>query len=273
MYLTLADKKASIVTYGRPLDPGQPSLLLIHGAGMNASVWTTQGRYFAYHGWSTVAPDLPGHGTSDGPALNSIDAMADWILQLVSKLGFSGIALAGHSMGSLVALAAAAKLGPACQSLILLGSTASMPVHPALLDAAANNRKNAGAMIANWGLPGAIEASCQPVPSSSLHWSVRRLLETGRDGALATSLAACNNYRHASEAAAKVVCRSLLLVGSRDRMAPVSGAHALADKLPHAEIRTIDAAEHMMLTEQPRATLRAMRDFLVAERVVAGALA
>src|SRR3546814_14320504 len=75
-------------TGGRPFDPALPALVFVHGAGMDHTVWTLQTRYFAYHGWSVLAVDLPGHGGSDGPALDSIEAMGEWVrVALAAEIG------------------------------------------------------------------------------------------------------------------------------------------------------------------------------------------
>ena len=56
-----------------------PAIYFIHGAGMDHTVWVMQARYFARHGFRVMALDLPGHGKTDGPALDNVDAMADWL--------------------------------------------------------------------------------------------------------------------------------------------------------------------------------------------------
>lgn len=48
-----------IATGGRDFDPGLPAVVLIHGAGFDHSVWALQTRWFAHHGYSVLAPDLP----------------------------------------------------------------------------------------------------------------------------------------------------------------------------------------------------------------------
>ena len=267
MKITLDGNAANIVSYSKPIVPEKPSILLIHGAGMNASVWTSQGRYFAFHGWNSIVPELPGHGHSEGEPLGSITDLASWCERLCEQLNLKNLVIAGHSMGSLIALELAARLKTNCQALMLLGSTELMPVHPKLIEAAANDRGQAGAMIANWGLPRSIERRSQPVPSSNLHWSVRRLLENGKQGVLEASLRACNSYTDAAQTAASVTCPTLLLVGQTDRMASVDGAKDLAGKLKHAELRTVGGAEHMMLTEKPRQTLSEMRQFLASANI------
>ena len=59
--------------------PAQPSVVFIHGAGMDHTVWLVFERYFARHGYNVLALDLPGHGRSGGDPLPSIEAMADWV--------------------------------------------------------------------------------------------------------------------------------------------------------------------------------------------------
>jgi len=54
-------------TADHELDPGKPTLVFVHGAGLDHSVFALQSRYFGYHGWNVLALDLPGHGRSAGP--------------------------------------------------------------------------------------------------------------------------------------------------------------------------------------------------------------
>ncbi len=58
----------------------------VHGCGLTHVSWVLQTRYFAFHGYNTIAVDLPGHGDSEGPPLESIEEMADWISDLLDTL-------------------------------------------------------------------------------------------------------------------------------------------------------------------------------------------
>ena len=103
MDITVDGKPAFAATGGQAFEEGRPAIVFIHGGGMDHSVWALQTRYFAYHGRNVLAVDLPGHGRTPGPALTTIAAMADWVMALLDALGIEDAALAGHSMGSLVA--------------------------------------------------------------------------------------------------------------------------------------------------------------------------
>ena len=82
MKITLASHDCYCYTGGRRPELGRPTAVFVHGAGHDHSVWTLQTRYFASHGWNVIAPDLPGHGASAGPALASIGELADLAIEL-----------------------------------------------------------------------------------------------------------------------------------------------------------------------------------------------
>jgi pimeloyl-ACP methyl ester carboxylesterase len=69
MEFSVDDKSVFAATGGRPFDPALPSIVFVHGAAMDHTVWALQTRYFAHHGRNVLAIDLPGHGRSAGPAL------------------------------------------------------------------------------------------------------------------------------------------------------------------------------------------------------------
>ena len=137
MELQLNGAETFLADYGKGCDPTRATILFVHGAGMDHSVWPLQARHFAYRGWNALALDLPGHGRSDGRLLTSIEAMADWLVRLIDGLNVAHAALVGHSMGALVALACAARAPDKIERIALLGAAPAMPVHPALLEAAA----------------------------------------------------------------------------------------------------------------------------------------
>ncbi|GIT03699.1 MAG: hypothetical protein CM1200mP28_09580 [Deltaproteobacteria bacterium] len=75
------DKKEVIfaTTGGKEFNPELPAIIFLHCAGADHSIWYLQTRYFAYHGYSILAVDFPGHGRSEGELIKSIEEMADWI--------------------------------------------------------------------------------------------------------------------------------------------------------------------------------------------------
>ena len=115
-------------TGSRPLDAAQPTVVFVHGAANDHSVWALQSRYFAHHGFNVLAVDLPGHGRSGGAALAAVEAIADWIARLLDAAGVAQAALVGHSLGSLATLACAARHPDRVTKIALLGPAAPMLV-------------------------------------------------------------------------------------------------------------------------------------------------
>ena len=73
MALTVADRRAYAATGGKAFDAVQPTIAFLHGGGMDHTVWALQTRWFAHHGRNVLALDLPGHGRSEGPALQAAE--------------------------------------------------------------------------------------------------------------------------------------------------------------------------------------------------------
>ncbi len=269
MKLTLAGRDTYVYTGGRAFDAARPTIVFIHGAGHDHSVWTLQSRYFATHGWNPVVPDLPGHGQSTGPQLTSIEAIADWVLALLDGLGVATATLAGHSMGSLVALQAASRAPERVRSLVLVGSVAPMPVAPPLLDATLAARDKAHRMINQWSYAPGSQLGASSIPGLNLTAINERLMQRAAPGVLHTDMSACNAYTGGFDAAARVTCPVLLLSAAQDRMTPPKAIAPLANAFTSARKVNkvvLSGAGHAMMAEAPGAVLDAIWQFADSNR-------
>ncbi|MFO1464980.1 MAG: alpha/beta hydrolase [Steroidobacteraceae bacterium] len=250
-------------TGGRPHAAGQPLAMLVHGAGMDHTVWALQSRWLAFHGWNVVALDLPGHGRSPGAPPESIDAIAQIVLGLIARIGAGAPAvLIGHSMGSLAALRAAALAPVAVSRLVLIGTAAAMPVHPDLLGAAKANDHAAIDMVNLWGYGFAAGLGGCRLPGVWMAGAGERILERAAPGVLHNDLAACNAYRDGLTDAAKVSAPTLLLCGERDQMTPLKSAKALGAAIKGSTLVALPRAGHMLMIERPYEVIDAIAAFL-----------
>ncbi len=128
MRLTVNGHSAYAYTGGKPFDNSLPCLVLVHGALHDHSGFTLLARWFAHHGHCVLAVNLPGHGHSSGPPPASVEAAAQWLWALLDAAGVQRAALAGHSLGSLIALQAAADQPERATHLLMIGTAVPMPV-------------------------------------------------------------------------------------------------------------------------------------------------
>jgi pimeloyl-ACP methyl ester carboxylesterase len=266
MELQIDGARTLIADYGKGFDPGRPTALFVHGAGMDHSVWPLQARHFAYRGWNALAVDLPRHGRSAGELRRSIPALADWLWGLIGALDTPSVHLIGHSMGALVSLDLAARRKRRIGGIALLGAAPRMPVHPALLEAARGTGPLAAELICDWGFGPAGHIGGHKAPGSWMLGHALRLLESSTGPRLHADLAACNAYQDGPAAAAKVRCPTLVIAGAADRMTPARQGAKLAEAIRGAQLVTLPDCGHMMMVEQPDATLDALAAFLVRTR-------
>lgn len=240
----------------------QPVAVFIHGAEQDHSCWVLQSRWFAHHGFSVLAPDLPGHGRSAGEPLASIEAMADWIVALLDALGVGQSVLIGHSMGSLVALEIAARFPTRVRGTALIGTSLPMPVSQALLDATRDDEPKAVAMINAFSYSASGQIGGNAVPGLWLLGINKRLMERQKKGVFHVDMTACNAYARSPESLVGIAAPLLVIAGSQDRMTSPKAAKALLDVMPGARLVGIEGSGHALMAERPDAVLDALRAFV-----------
>ena len=262
MELRIDGRRAFAATYGREPDPSRPTVLFVHGAAMDRTVWTFFGRYFTRHGHNAIAADLPGHGRSEGPPLASIPAMADWLAALLDAAGLDSAFLVGHSMGSLAVLDAAARHPERARGAVLVGTSAPMPVADALLDPARANEHLALDLVTLWGHSPRAHVGGFSVPGMWMTGGGLRLVERAAPGVLFADLSACNDYAEGVDRAREVHCPVLLVLGERDSMTPARAARDLEAALPAARRLVVRHGGHQLMSERPNQVLDALADFV-----------
>src|SRR3954464_9249976 len=260
MELAVDGRRAFAYTASHASDPQKPSLVFVHGAGLDHSLFGLQSRYFGYHGRNVLALDLPGHGRSEGPPLPTIRAMADWLFAVLDAQGIAAASIVGHSMGALVALEAANRRPQRVQRIACIGIAYPMKVSEAFLEAARKNEQTAFDMETIWGHAAQVPFGGNPNPGMWMYGDMLARLSRLAPGVLYSDLKACNDYASALESAAKVKCPVLMILGARDVMTPVRGTKELKEALK-AKTAVIDFSGHSLMVEAPDATLDALIEF------------
>src|SRR5680860_306741 len=232
------------------------TVVLVHGAGMEGSVWEYQADGLARAGFDPIAVDLPGHGGSGGEPSTTIKGYAGWLLAYLSMLG-EPVHLVGHSMGSLVVLETAAARRDVVRSVTLMGVSDQMPVNPDLLAGVERNDRSVFAAMTKW--------MYADNPIGSPAWSVADtvgVLERSRPGVAFADLTACDTYSGAAAVAATLPAPMLLLLGEQDVMTKPSAAGPIASAATNATTVIVKGAGHLMMVERPDIVTDALVEFL-----------
>jgi pimeloyl-ACP methyl ester carboxylesterase len=262
-------------TGGRTFDPALPTVVFLHGAQNDHSVWILQSRFLAHRGHGVLALDLPGHGRSGGTALPTVEAIADRVAEALAASGATRWLLVGHSMGSLVALEVARRSPDATRGVALIGTAFPMRVSDALLAATRERPEEAIMMIDTWAHRPSITATQlrpgAPGPGFSNFEQKRRLMQRiaarGGPDVMPTDFAACNAYAGGLEAAHALACPALFVLGRDDAMTPRRAAQPLIDACADATVVEVARCGHELMSEQPDAVRQALQRF--ATRVFA----
>ena len=246
---------------------GEP-LLLIHGVGMNATIWEPQIDLLKNR-YDVIAIDMLGHGESPLPPEDAgLANYADQAIALLDHLGLASASVVGHSMGALVALEIALRAPERVRRVISLNAVFRRP--PALAKAV---RERAAAMNSHDD-PSAVAATISrwfgdPVPA-------------GRAGAAATARAALESvdpqgyartyrlFARADEAHADSLSQlsmpALFMTGSEDRNSSPAMSAAMAHLAPQGQCIVLEGERHMMTIASPEKVTRHIAAFLESDR-------
>lgn len=260
MDLTVGGRRVFVHTGGILPDCSEGAVLLVHGAGNDHTIWRFLTRRLAAAGYPTLAVDLPAHGKSEGPALGSIEEMADWCLGVVDAAGGSEAAVVGHSMGSLIAMQIAATASTRVRGLALYAGTERMGVHPDLQAAADREDRLAADLIVGWTHTGRSRFGHHAAPGLWMAGANRRLIERNA-GSLGTDLLACSAWDGA-RVAEMIKAPALVVLSEHDRMVPARFGRRLADSIADSEVFVVADGSHASIYDHPELAVGPAVDWL-----------
>ena len=245
-----------VSTGGMEIDNKKSTILLMHGSGLTHIVWSLHEQFYASLGFNVLSVDLPGHGSSDGPALKSIQEISDWVKLLIEKIKISKIIIIGHSQGCLVGIDFASRYPDLISNLVLVAGSYKLPVNQDLIDLAEAGDEKAILLMMKWGYEGS-KAFIGGNPVKKIINSTREIREI-----LAVDLNACNNYKDGKESLEKINCPTLCIFGDLDKMVPLEVGNKMASMIKNSEKKIISNCGHMIIFEKALEMRKIVRDFL-----------
>jgi 3-oxoadipate enol-lactonase len=239
-----------------------PAVILVHGLGGSLYGWRAQVRALADAGFRAIAYDQRGAGLSEKPAgPYSVEGWTADLVALADELGLERAALAGHSMGCMVAERAAAALGDRCWALALCGGREIWPERAgeAFEQRAALARAGRMDEVAEAVAAGGLSEACRAERPELWGLMVAAVAandpEAYAESALATGRASMTGLE-------ELGCPVLAFAGSEDAVTPPEAAEEIVAAVPSGESAVIEGAAHWCMLEAPEAVNRVLIDFL-----------
>ncbi len=231
----------------------RPPVILIHGAGGTHLSWPPQIRRLG--GEKIYAPDLPGHGKSEGSGRQSINEYTEDMAAFMGDLKIRAAVIVGHSMGGAVALTLALKYPKQVLGLGLLGAGPNLRVAPSLLETTGNPNTFESAVEMVNGNSFSAET-----PQNLIELSKRTMLKI-RQPVLSGDLQSCNEF-DATDQLKNIKVPTLIICGAEDRMTPVKLSKSLRGGIVGSQLHVLEHAGHMVMVEQPNAVADLLKQFI-----------
>jgi len=266
MKLVVNGFETHVATGGREFDASVPSVLFLHGSGLDHRSFALQTRWFAYNGFGVLAPDFPGHSLSAGEPPASIEESSAWLLDFLDAAGVESAHAIGHSQGFLSALELASSKPERFKSLTGIGTAAAIPVNPMLIETARKSAVEAADMMLQWGFSSQIHMGISPTPGMQPIAVGRHIMSANP---LAVDLQSCADYLAGAAAVEKIAALgsaklpSALILAGQDKMTPLKAGLVVAQTLD-AKLTVLEDYGHMLPIEAPKKVLAALRDFIVS---------
>ena len=244
MIFKTENKRVYASDAGQGIDKSKDTIVFLHGSGLSHIVWSLTEQFFSNKKYNVLSLDLPGHGNSEGPCLDSIEKIADWLEKVFIELMLNKVIIVGHSQGCLEALEYSYKYKSRLKKIVFVSGSYRMPVNKDLIDLASNGDSDAVKLMMKWGY----EGSKKFIGGNP----VERIIQSPRDISeiLAVDLIACNNYSNGSEAVKAIDCPTMFIIGELDKMVNLEVGKKFSTLVKNSITHIINGSGHMIIIEK-----------------------
>lgn len=245
-----------------------PPLLLIAGLASDSQSWLPVVEGLAKQ-FTVILLDNRGVGRSTQECEISVSLMADDCAALIHHLGYQRVAVAGHSMGGMIAMELSRQYPDLVDRLVLVATTVKNSVRNNLLFQDWTDWYESGHDRAAWF-------------RSLLYWifTERFFQNSAMVDVVLTYLLSYpwpqspQAFRQQVQAIAgfdatswlgQVMVPTCVLASEQDLLMPLEQSACLAQQLPNAVLEVVKGAAHSVHTEQPEAFVQAVVYFFKGE--------
>lgn len=246
-------------TYYQSYGEGPP-VVFVHALGGTSNAWHGVMQAMQQH-HHCVAPDLRGHGRSDGEGALSIEGWAEDVKGLMRHLELPTATLVGHSLGTLVVQHLALEEPELCDHLILVGGISYFdpPTAESYEERAQQVQQEGMDVLVDEWLWGAVSGQSH----ATMAGGVGMLRDVFLRNDPESYAAACRALAKAPQIRRDDIGQpTLILVGTHDRSTPLAMAEELKAAIPVSAVRVLPDVAHWSPVEDPGAIAAAILEFL-----------
>lgn len=236
----------------------KPVIVLIHGHGVNASIWNAVHDNLSAD-FSIVKPDFSEHTNHE-----SIDAYAEEVFSQLQASQIESSVLVGHSMGGYIALAFAEQHPELVKGLVLVNSTAfadDEAKKQGRQKAVETMQENGSGAFIEQTVPKMFGETYNQSRSEDVRKQVEQFSALPSDALISgvKAMASRPDRTHVLKDASFPV---LLIAGQQDQIIPFAKSQELFEAAPQAKTVVLEQAGHLGMLESPDEVIRAIRDFV-----------
>ena len=236
---TINGKMMAVETYGDSKD----TVIMGHGRGGTSNTYHPQSSLLMRN-FTVIRLDLEGSGRSPLQSKSlSIKGFANDIVALMAARKIRRSHLVGHSMGTIICQHIAASYPSRVASMVLLGPLAEppAPAREVMRDRAKLARSNGMIPIADALLQVAISNTTR-FHRPEIAAMVREILMRQTPEGYAATCEALSSAK--SAALSKIKCRTLLITGDEDGVAPPAAVQGLSKSIKRSNVHILPECGH-----------------------------
>ncbi len=235
-------------------------LILIHGFLGSSKMWEPQINFFKEH-FRLITPDLPGFGKSNkAKPHNSIQSIANLLLDCLEEKKINKFYLLGHSMGGMIVQEMAKKDGDKISKLICYstGPRGEMPGRFETVDQSRENLKKNGLEITakniakTWFIKG----------EDAKYFDV--CIDAGKQTSIETvdnALIAFKNW-NGVDTLKNIKNETLIVWGDKDKSYNLDQVQTLNKNIPNSSLFIFEGCAHNVHLERPEEFNRTILNYL-----------
>lgn len=257
----MIENKAGNIAYitgNQAIDPEKPTLVFIHGSGGSSALWEKQVDELKAH-VNTIALDLPGHGRSSGPGMDSVAEYCSAVADFIERIEVPGPVPCGLSIGGAIVLQLILEHKPRYKAAILVNTGARLRVMPVILETIKKNYEKYLSTIPAF----AASEKTDPRKLDSLMADTAKCSPETAYG----DFKACDRFDVIDKLSA-IITPVLILTAEDDKLTPPKFGVYMKERIRNASTANIKDAGHLSPLEQPEAFNRAVTDFLKQEKLI-----